>query len=322
MKKILVTGAVGQIGSELTMELRTRYGAANVVAAGHTTAPGVALRESGPFEILDVTEKSALAKVLDKYAITEIYHMAALLSVVGEKHPQRCWQVNVDGLRNVLEIARERGGVRLFCPSSIAVFGSGTPRDLTPQETVLAPTTMYGVTKVAGELLCDYYAKKFRVDVRGLRYPGIISSETLPGGGTTDYAVEIFYKAIAEQRYTCFLAANTTLPMLYMPDAIKATIDLMLADSKQLKHPANYNLAAMSFSAAELAAEIKRHIPEFVVEYQPDFRQAIADSWPRSIDDSLARQEWGWRPAFDLRTMTADMLAKLRQRHAAGKLYH
>ena len=322
MKKILVTGAVGQIGSELTMELRARYGAANVVAAGHTTAPGTALRESGPFETLDVTDQAALATVMDKHAITEIYHMAALLSVVGEKHPQRCWQVNVDGLKNVLEIARERGGVRLFCPSSIAVFGSGTPRDQTPQETILAPTTMYGVTKVAGELLCDYYAKQFQVDVRGLRYPGIISSETLPGGGTTDYAVEIFYKAIAEKRYTCFLAAPTTLPMLYMPDAIKATIDLMLADPKKLKHPTNYNLAAMSFSAAELAAEIKQHIPEFVVNYQPDFRQAIADSWPRSIDDSMARQEWGWQPAFDLRTMTADMLTKLRQRHAADKLYH
>ena len=322
MKKILVTGAVGQIGSELTMELRARYGAANVVAAGHTTSPGTTLRESGPFETLDVTDQAALATVMDKHAITEIYHMAALLSVVGEKHPQRCWQVNVDGLKNVLEIARERGGVRLFCPSSIAVFGSGTPRDQTPQETILAPTTMYGVTKVAGELLCDYYAKQFQVDVRGLRYPGIISSETLPGGGTTDYAVEIFYKASAEKRYTCFLAANTTLPMLYMPDAIKATIDLMLADSKKLKHPANYNLAAMSFSAAELAAEIKQHIPEFVVNYQPDFRQAIADSWPRSIDDSMARQEWGWQPAFDLRTMTADMLTKLRQRHAADKLYH
>jgi len=322
MKKILVTGAVGQIGSELTMELRARYGAANVVAAGHRTAPGVAVRDSGPFETMDVTEKVALAKVMDKHNITEIYHMAAILSAAGEKNPQRCWQVNIDGLRNVLEVARERGGVRLFCPSSIAVFGTGTPRHQTPQETVLAPTTMYGVTKVAGELLCDYYAKRFQVDVRGLRYPGIISSATLPGGGTTDYAVEIFYHAILAKRYTCFLAAPTTLPMLYMPDAIKATIDLMLADPKKLRHPTNYNLAAMSFSAAELAAEIKQHIPEFVVDYQPDFRQAIADSWPRSIDDSAARHEWGWQPAFDLRMMTADMLAKLQQRHAAGKLYH
>ncbi len=320
MKKILVTGAVGQIGSELTMELRTRYGAENVVAAGHATAPGRLLRDSGPFETLDVTDKAAVAKVVGKHAINEIYHMAAILSAVGEKNPQRCWQVNIDGLNNVLEVARERGNVRLFCPSSIAVFGSGTPRDQTPQETVLAPATMYGVTKVAGELLCDYYAKRFNMDVRGLRYPGIISSETLPGGGTTDYAVEVFYKAIAEKRYTCFLAASTTLPMLYMPDAIKATIDLMLADSKKLKHSTNYNLAAMSFSAAELVAEIKRHIPELVVDYQPDFRQAIADSWPRSIDDSVARQEWGWQPAFDLQAMTVDMLDKLRNRHRACML--
>ena len=322
MRNILVTGAVGQIGSELTMALRARYGAANVVAAGHQTAPSATLRDSGPFETLDVVEPAALAKVVDKYAINEIYHMAALLSVVGEKNPQRCWQINIDGLRNVLELARTRTGLRLFCPSSIAVFGSGTPRNQTPQDTILAPTTMYGITKVAGELLCNYYFQRYQVDARGLRYPGIISSETLPGGGTTDYAVEIFYKAIAEQRYTCFLGAATTLPMLYMPDAIKATLDLMAADPKKLRHPTNYNLTAMSFSAAELAAEIQRHIPGFTVDYKPDFRQAIADSWPRSIDDSVARQEWGWQPAFDLPAMTADMLAKLRQRHAAGKLYH
>ena len=322
MRKILVTGAVGQIGSELTMALRARYGGGNVVAAGHQTAPSATLRDSGPFEILDVVEPAAIARVVDKYAINEIYHMAALLSVVGEKNPQRCWQINIDGLRNVLELARARGGVRLFCPSSIAVFGRGTPRNETPQETVLAPTTMYGVTKVAGELLCQYYSQRYQVDVRGLRYPGIISSETLPGGGTTDYAVEIFYKAIAEKRYTCFLAAATTLPMLYMPDAIKATLDLMVAEPGQLRHPTNYQLTAMSFSAAELAAEIQRHIPEFAVEYRPDFRQAIADSWPRSIDDSVARQEWGWQPGFDLAAMTADMLGRLRLRHAAGKLYH
>ena len=303
------------------MELRARYGALNVVAAGHQTAPSAGLRDSGPFEQLDVVDKAAVVKVLDKYGINEIYHLAAILSVAGENNPHRCWQVNLTGLYNVLEIARERGAVRLFCPSSIAVFGRGTPRQQTPQETILAPTTIYGVTKVAGELLCEYYSKRFQVDVRGLRYPGIISSETLPGGGTTDYAVEIFYKAIAEKRYTCFLAAPTTLPMLYMPDAIKAAIDLMQADPKKLQHPTNYNLAAMSFSAAELAAEIQRHIPEFVVDYQPDFRQAIADSWPCSIDDSVARQEWSWQPSFDLQSMTADLLEKLRQRHAAGKLY-
>jgi nucleoside-diphosphate-sugar epimerase len=224
-------------------------------------------------------------------------------------------------MHNVLETARERGGIRLFCPSSIAVFGPSTPRDQTPQHTVLGPSTMYGVTKVTGELMCEYYHRRFQVDVRGLRYPGIISSETLPGGGTTDYAVEIFYKALTDQRYRCFLSAPTTLPMMYMPDAIKATIDLMEADPQKLHHPTNYNLAAMSFSAEELVGELKKHLPELVVEYAPDFRQAIADSWPRSIDDSVARQEWGWKPAYDLASMTADMLDKLRQRHKTGKLY-
>ena len=305
MKKILVNGAAGQIGSELVLELRARYGAANVIAAGHQTAPSGTLRDSGPYETMDVTRPDTIVRVLDKHRITEVYHLAAVLSAAGEKDPQRCWQVNCDGLYNILEIAR-----------------GSTPRDNTPQETVLGPTTMYGLTKVTGELLCDYYRRRFQVDVRGLRYPGIISSETLPGGGTTDYAVEIFYKAIAEQRYTCFLAAGTTLPMVYMPDAIRAAIDLMQADPTKLRHPTNYNLTAMSFSAAELAAAIKQHIPALVVDYQPDFRQAIADSWPRSIDDCAARQEWGWKPAFDLPAMTADMLAKLRARHGAGKLYH
>lgn len=322
MKRILVNGAAGQIGSELTLELRRVYGAGNVVATGHKTLPSAALRESGPYETMDVTDGQAVATVIEKYRINEVYHLAALLSGVGEQHPQRCWKVNVEGLHTMLELARERAGLRLFCPSSIAVFGRGTPRDHTPQETVLAPTTMYGVTKVTGELLCDYYHRRFGVDVRGLRYPGIISSETLPGGGTTDYAVEIFYKAIEKGRYACFLRADTVLPMLYMPDAIKAAIDLMEADAARLLHPTNYNLTGMSFSAAELAAAIKQHIPGLAVSYQPDFRQAIADSWPRSIDDSAARREWNWKPVFDLPAMTTDMLDKLRQRHAAGKLYH
>jgi nucleoside-diphosphate-sugar epimerase len=322
LKKILVNGAVGQIGSELTMVLRQRFGADNVVAAGHTTPPSPALRDSGPYETLDVTCRDTVTEVIEKHNIDEVYHLAAVLSGVGEKYPHRCWQVNIDGLHNILEIARERPGMRLFCPSSIAVFGPSTPRDNTPQETVLGPSTMYGVTKVAGELLCDYYLRRYQVDVRGLRYPGLISTETLPGGGTTDYAVEIFYKAIAEKKYTCFLAAPTTLPMMYMPDAIKATIDLMQADPKKLLHPTNYNLAAMSFSATELVTEIQKHIPELAVDYVPDFRQAIADSWPRSIDDSAARAEWGWKPAFDLAAMTKDMLEKLRRRHAVGKLYH
>ncbi len=321
MQKILVTGAVGQIGSELTLELRRRYGGDNVVAAGHKTQPGEELLCSGPFEFMDVTRREAVERVVDRYDIDTIYHMAAILSAVGEQRPHLAWDVNINGLHSILEIARERELVRVFCPSSIAVFGPETPRHNTPQETVLRPTTMYGVTKVTGELLCEYYVRRFGVDVRGVRYPGIISGETLPGGGTTDYAVAIFYEAVANKRYTCFVGADTVLPMMYMPDCIKGTIDLMEADASRLVHHADFNLAAMSFSAGELAAEIKKWIPEFVCEYEPDFRQAIADSWPCSIDDSAARQEWGWKPEYDLAAMTADMLDKLRQRHAKGRLY-
>ncbi len=318
MKKILVTGSVGQIGSELTMELRKRYGNENVVATGHRTKPSEKLRESGPFEFIDVTRKETVEEVVKKYDVDTIYHLAAILSAVGEEKPHLAWDVNINGLYNVLEIARERKMTRVFCPSSIAAFGPETPRDNTPQETVLRPTTMYGVTKVAGELLCDYYFHRFGLDVRGLRYPGIISSETLPGGGTTDYAVEIFYEAIKHKRYTCFLREDTVLPMMYMPDCIKGTIDLMEADLSGLKHHSDFNMAAMSFSPAELVAEIKKHIPEFTCEYEPDFRQAIADSWPMTIDDSAAREEWGWEPDYDLAAMTADMLEKLGQRIGSG----
>ena len=314
MKKILVTGSVGQIGSELTMELRKRYGNENVVATGHRTKPSEKLRESGPFEFIDVTRKETVEEVVKKYDVDTIYHLAAILSAVGEEKPHLAWDVNINGLYNVLEIARERKMTRVFCPSSIAAFGPETPRDNTPQETILRPTTMYGVTKVAGELLCDYYFHRFGLDVRGLRYPGIISSETLPGGGTTDYAVEIFYEAIKHKRYTCFLREDTVLPMMYMPDCIKGTIDLMEADLSGLKHHSDFNMAAMSFSPAELVAEIKKHIPEFTCEYEPDFRQAIADSWPMTIDDSAAREEWGWEPDYDLAAMTADMLEKLGKR--------
>ncbi len=291
------------------------------MAAGHRTKPSPALCETGPFEFIDVARRDSLEAAVDKYDIDTIYHMAAILSAVGEQNPHLAWDVNINGLYNVLEVARERQLPRVFCPSSIAAFGPETPRDNTPQETVLRPTTMYGVTKVAGELLCDYYVQRFGVDVRGVRYPGIISSETLPGGGTTDYAVAIYYEAVANKRYTCFVREDTVLPMMYMPDCIKATIDLMEADFSRLKHHADFNLAAMSFSAGELAAEIKKHIPEFVCDYQPDFRQAIADSWPRSIDDSAAREEWGWQPSYDLAAMTVDMLDKLQRRHAEGRLY-
>jgi nucleoside-diphosphate-sugar epimerase len=321
MRRILVTGAVGQIGSELTIELRQRYGAENVVATGHRTKPSAVLCEGGPFEFIDVTRRETLEEVIDRYNVDTIYHMAAVLSAVGEEKPHVAWNVNINGLYNVLEVTRERNLVRIFCPSSIAVFGPETPRENTPQETVLRPTTMYGLTKVSGELLCDYYVRRFGVDVRGVRYPGIISSETLPGGGTTDYAVAIYYEAIANKRYTCFVREDTVLPMMYMPDCIKGTVDLMEADFDRLRHHADFNMASMSFSARELADEIKKWIPEFECEYKPDSRQAIADSWPCSIDDSAAREEWGWEPAYDLQAMTADMLDKLGRRHAAGQLY-
>ncbi len=314
MRKILVTGACGQIGSELVIELRRKYGGDNVVAAGHKTEPGETLFNSGPFEFIDTTDRKTIEAVVKRYGIDTVYHMVTILSAVGEKNPQLCWNTNLNGLYNILEIAREYELVRVFCPSSIAVFGPKTPRDNTPQETILCPETMYGVTKVSGELLGDYYFKRFGVDVRGVRYPGIISSGTLPGGGTTDYAVAIFYEALRQKRYTCFLREDTVLPMMYMPDCIRAAINLMEADLSTLKHHSNYNLAAMSFSAGELAAAIKKHIPEFTCEYQPDFRQEIADSWPRSIDDSAAREEWGWKPDYDLSMLVKDMLGKLEGR--------
>ena len=246
--------------------------------------------------------------------------MAALLSAVGEKKPQLAWDINLNGTFRILEAARENDLARVFCPSSIAVFGPETPRRNTPNDTILKPKTMYGLTKVAGELLCDYYVRRFGLDVRGCRYPGIISYETLPGGGTTDYAVAIFFEAVKNGRYTCFLRAETRLPMMYMPDCLKATIDLMEADFAGLRHHADFNVTAMSFSAGELAAEIRKHIPDFEVTYAPDDRQAIADSWPESIDDSAAREEWGWRPDYDLTRMTEDMITVLRRRLDSGAL--
>jgi nucleoside-diphosphate-sugar epimerase len=320
MPRVLVTGAVGQVGSELVTALRERYGGANVVAAGHKTPPTVILRSSGPFELIDVTNRRTVAAVLDKYEIDRIYHLAGILSAAGEKTPGNCYEVNVEGFKAILELARERGVSRIFYPSSIAAFGRTTPRDRTPQDTILFPNTMYGITKLTGELLGDYYFHRYGLDVRGVRYPGIISSETLPGGGTTDYAVEIFYAAVAAKRYTCYLREGTILPMMYMPDAIKAAISLMEADPRRLEHHSNFNLSAMSFSAGELATEIKKHVPGFEVAYAPDFRQAIADSWPRSIDDSCARREWDWEPEYDLAAMTRDMLDKLTRRFREGGL--
>ena len=314
MKRILVTGSTGQIGSELALELRKKYGGNNVVAAGHKRPPSETLLKSGPFEQVDLSNEENITKTVKKYDIDTIYHLAAVLSATGEENPQAAWAVNMGSLYNILEVARKNKLARVFWPSSIAAFGPTSPRVDTPQETVLLPTSMYGVTKVAGELLCNYYFIKFGLDVRGVRYPGIISSEVLPGGGTTDYAVAIFYEAIKNKRYTCFVREDTVLPMMYMPDCIKATIDLMEADSARVKRHDSYNVAGMSFSAGELAAEIKKYIQGFNCDYKPDFRQKIADSWPMSIDDSVARKEWGWKPTYDLAAMTKDMIEKLTKK--------
>ncbi len=306
--KILVTGALGQIGSELTLALRKIYGDKNVIASDvKDSAPDFA-----PYEKLDVLDKQGLAAVIKKHDIKIIHHLAAILSAAGEKNPQLCFDVNIIGLYNVLEVARELNIKQIVCPSSIAVFGPETPRDNTPQQTVILPKTMYGVSKAAGELICDYYVAKYNLDVRGLRYPGLISYKTLPGGGTTDYAVEIFYEAIKHKKYNCFLKADTVLPMMYMNDAIRGTIELGEADFSKLQNHSNFNFAAISFSCEELAREIKKHIPEFKIEYNPDFRQKIADSWPRSIDDAQARAQWGWKPEFDLAKMTSDMIKNLQ----------
>ncbi|MDP8221345.1 MAG: L-threonine 3-dehydrogenase [Candidatus Stygibacter frigidus] len=311
MKKILVTGGVGQIGSELVMELRRVYGAENVVCGVNRTQPGGRLKESGPWEIVNCTEARQVADVVKKYDIDTIYHLAAILSAVAEAKPNLAWNVNINALYNVLEVARE-ANCAVFTPSSIGAFGSSTPLDNTPQDTIQRPSTMYGVTKVAGELLCDYYYKRFGVDTRGVRYPGIISNETLPGGGTTDYAVEIYYEAIKQKKYTCNLPAGTFLDMMYMPDALKAAIDLMEADPAKLIHRNAFNVTAMSFDPEIIAAEIKKHIPEFVLDYNVDkVKEGIANSWPNSMDDSAARAEWGWEPSYDLSAMTADMLEVL-----------
>jgi len=319
MRRILVTGAAGQIGSELTPKLQERYGGDNVVASD-IRKPGEEMLSSGPFELLDVTDGEGLRRVVKEHDVDTIFHLAAILSATGEQKPDLAWRVNVDGLYNILEVARELELIRVFFPSSIAAFGPETPREMTPQETVMRPKTIYGITKIAGELLCDYYFHKLGVDVRGVRYPGIISSGAPPGGGTTDYAVEMFYAALRHKRYVCFVREDTVLPMMYMPDCLKAAIDLMEADLSRLTHHSDFNVAAMSFSAGELTAEIQKHIPEFTVDYRPDFRQMIADSWPRSIDDSAAREEWGWKPSYDLPTMTSDILEKLRRRYEEGRL--
>jgi len=318
-KKILVTGAAGQIGSELTLSLRAKYGNDNVIASDLNPNVSGTLRESGPFETVDVTSREILDETVRKYGIDTIYHLAAILSAVGEKKPDLAWNVNMNGIRNILETALEQKILRVFIPSSIAAFGPETPKEETPQDTILRPRTMYGVTKVAGELLCDYYTRRYGLDVRGCRYPGIISHATPPGGGTTDYAVAIYYEAVKNGSYECFVKEDTRLPMMYMPDCIKASMDLMEADFSRLKHHSDFNVTAMSFSAGELAAEIKKHIPDFQCTYKPDFRQAIADTWPSSIDDSCAREEWGWKPDYGIAEMTKDMLDVLGKRFSEDK---
>jgi len=311
MKRLLITGSVGQIGSELTLVLRNRFGSENVIAGGNKTQPSEELRNSGPFEIVDCTNIDAINDVVKKYKIDTIFHLASLLSAVAENNPPLAWNVNVNSLVNVLEVSRERN-CAVFMPSSIGAFGPTTPLDNTPQVTIQRPTSIYGVTKVSAELLCDYYFHKYAVDVRGLRYPGIISHVTPPGGGTTDYAVEIFYHALKEKKYSCFLKEGTKLDMMYMPDAIKSAIDVMEADPGKLIHRNAFNVSAMSFAPEDIYAEIKKVIPEFTMDYDIDsLRQGIADSWPNYMDDSAAREEWGWKPDFDLPMMVKDMLENI-----------
>ena len=306
-KKILVTGAFGQIGTELTEALKKKHGKNSVVVFDKKGNN----EYIGEMVIGDVTDLAVLRGTVQKYNVGTIYHLASLLSAVGEKNPDLAWDVNMDGLRNVLELAREFK-LKVFWPSSIAVFGPNTPKVNTPQDTVLAPTTMYGVTKVSGELLCQYYFKKFGVDVRSLRYPGVISWRTLPGGGTTDYAVEIFWKAIESGEYTCFLKKDTALPMMYIDDAIRATIEIMDASTEKIKVRTSYNLAAISFTPHELAQAIKKHGVPLKIKYAPDFRQQIADSWPKSIDDSKARKDWKWRHVYDLDKKVIEMIRGIR----------
>ena len=307
--RILIIGANGQIGTELTQALVRRHGPDAVVTSDLVpTGRVLGLRH----EMLDVAEAGALKEVVSRHHISQIYLLAAALSARGEQHPKWAWDLNMKGLLNVLEIARTQQLQRVFWPSSIAAFGPSTPRDHTPQKAVMDPTTVYGISKLAGEGWCAWYHRRHGVDVRSLRYPGLISWSTPPGGGTTDYAVEIFHEALKHASYRCFLAPDTELPMMHMPDAIRATLELMEAPAASIRERGSYNLAGISFAPAQIAAEIARHIPALRVEYQPDFRQAIADSWPRSIDDSQARADWGWRPQYDLAAMVQDMLANLR----------
>jgi nucleoside-diphosphate-sugar epimerase len=310
-KRILIIGASGQIGNELTMCLRNMYSNQNVIASDIKQASKQVM-DSGPFEILDTMNGKALEKIVSDYNITDVYLMAAMLSATAEKYPIKGWDLNMTSLFNVLNLAKDKKIEKVFWPSSIAVFGPTTPKINTPQHTIMEPATVYGISKQTGERWCEYYHKRYGVDVRSIRYPGLISYKTLPGGGTTDYAIEIFHKAIENKKYTCFLNAQTALPMMFMDDAINATVNIMLAPPQNIKIRNAYNLAALSFNPQELAASIQKHIPDFTINYEPDFRQAIADSWPASIDDAVARKDWGWQHTIDLDKMTKIMIDNLK----------
>jgi len=312
-KKILIIGACGQIGTELTKQLRAKYGVENVVASDIRKLNNDVVNE-GIFEVINALDFNQIEHIVEQYQIEEVYLMAALLSATAEKNPAFAWDLNMNSLFHILNLAKAGKIKKIFWPSSIAVFGPTTPADLTPQYTIMEPTTVYGISKQSGERWCEYYHNIFGVDVRSIRYPGLISWSTPPGGGTTDYAVDIFYKALQEGSYECFLSENTALPMMYMDDAINATIAIMEAPESQIKIRSSYNLGGVSFTPKEIAAEIQKHLPDFSISYQPDFRQKIADSWPNSIDDSHAKQDWQWAHKFDLAQMTSDMLFHLKQK--------
>ena len=312
-KYILIIGACGQIGTELTLTLREKHGGDHVIASDIREGNDE-LMQSGPFEILDATNYDALEEVIAYYEISEVYLMAAMLSATAEKFPMRAWNLNMNTLFNVLNLAKDKKIDKIFWPSSIAVFGPNTPKDDTPQNTSMEPSTVYGISKQSGERWCEYYFNKFNVDVRSIRYPGLISWKTMPGGGTTDYAVEIYHKALAEKSYTCFLEEDTKLPMMFMDDAIRATLQIMEAPEEDIKERSAYNLAAMSFTPKEMSESIKAVIPEFKITYEPDFRQEIANSWPSSIDDGKAQKDWNWKAEFDLEKTTKAMLENLKNR--------
>lgn len=308
-ERVLVIGSSGQIGTELVTALREKYGNDNVVASDINLPAENA--DTGPFEKLNILDKDRLIEIIKKYNINQIYLLAALLSATAEKNPVFAWDLNMNGLFNVLNLAKENTAIKVYWPSSIAVFGPTTPRENTPQYTIAEPNTVYGISKLAGERWCEYYFAKYGVDVRSLRYPGLIGYKSAPGGGTTDYAVHIFHEALKKGSYECFLKEDSTLPMMYMPDAIKATLGIMDAESKKIKIRSSYNLSSISFSPKDISEEIKKHIPGFTISYNPDFRQNIADSWPKSINDSYAREHWGWQHDFNLDTMVKDMLQNL-----------